>query len=192
MVHPHRTGLLALALIGAAGTSPAQSSEPTPEVPARTLTPVTVVDPSAVPEFPDAAEPRVLVDADLGEGRSVPVELDDSIPLPVAPVFTPGEDGDTVAEEASGDPYFLGFIGGSHYPPENELVDPLLEAAAGRLTGGRPDETTYAFVMFSKRITTERRAALEDLGCRVLGFHPHYTMRVAVPVGKPEAMLSSI
>lgn len=183
MVLPHRSGLLALALIGAAGTSPAQSSEPTPEVPARTLTPVTVVDPSAVPEIPDAAEPRVLVDADLGEGRSVPVELDDSIPLPVAPVFTPGEDGDTVAEEASGDPYFLGFIGGSHYPPENELVDPLLEAAAGRLTGGRPDETTYAFVMFSKRITPERRAALEDLGCRVLGFHPHYTMRVAVPVG---------
>ena len=35
--------------------------------------------------------------------------------------------------------------------------------------------------MFSKRITQERRDALTRMGCRILGFHPHYTLKVAVP-----------
>ena len=111
-----------------------------------------------------------------------PVDLDDSIPLPVDALVEMVDGEDVVLEEASGDPFFLGFIGGRHYPQANEILDPdlVLAASAGHLDG-RPDDVTYGFVMFSKRITQERRDALTAMGCRILGFHPHYTLKVAIP-----------
>ncbi len=38
--------------------------------------------------------------------------------------------------------------------------------------------------MFSRRMTPERGAALEALGCRLLQFHPHYCLKAALPVDR--------
>lgn len=133
--------------------------------------------PEDAPRPDEAQLPRT------GPGLEFPTgPLDDSIPLPVAATGVVGEGGDVRGDDASGDPYFLGFIAGNHYPPEGERIDPLLiERAGAAYDGNRPSEETYAFVMFEKRITAERRAKLEQLGARVLGFHPHYTLKVALP-----------
>ena len=56
--------------------------------------------------------------------------------------------------------------------------------AMDRVTDARPGNETYGMVMFNKRITEDRIAELKSLGCRVLGFHPHYTMKVAVPADR--------
>ncbi|HPF14345.1 MAG TPA: S8 family serine peptidase, partial [Planctomycetota bacterium] len=52
------------------------------------------------------------------------------------------------------------------------------------ITDGRPGQETYAMVMFQKRITPERLEILQAMGCRTLGFHPHYTIKVAVPTDR--------
>ncbi len=84
--------------------------------------------------------------------------------------------------KSSASPHFLGFVASSYYPPQGERVDPLL-ASQVRLepVDGRPAPTSYGFVMFERRITPERLAVLEELGCRVLGRHPHYCVKVALP-----------
>ena len=108
-------------------------------------------------------------------------ELEDSIPLPIRAVVEASDAGDRVVQPASGDPYFLGFAGGAHYPPAGERIDPLLEAELARThADGRPQDMTWAFVMFEKRITDARLDALRAAGARVLEFHPHYTMKVAL------------
>ncbi|MBM3989828.1 MAG: hypothetical protein FJ298_02355 [Planctomycetes bacterium] len=108
-------------------------------------------------------------------------ELDDSIPLPIRAVVEASDAGDRVIAPASGDPYFLGFAGGSHYPPALERVDPLLLTELARVRAdGRPEDVTWAFVMFAKRITDARLEALRLAGARVIEFHPHYTMKVAL------------
>ena len=115
----------------------------------------------------------------VGEGKFA--ELDDAVPLPGRAVVSPGPDGDAVVSAAEGDPYFLSFAGAALYPPANEHVDPaLVRAASDALSAGRKE--TYAFVMFNKRMTPARVAALEALGIQTLSFHPHYCLKVKIPV----------
>ncbi|MDA1265166.1 MAG: S8 family serine peptidase, partial [Planctomycetota bacterium] len=107
----------------------------------------------------------------------------DGVPLPVPAIVEPGPGGDVVVSPATGNPFFLGFAAGPYFPPEGELVDPqLVQNLEGRVDG-RPGEFTYASVMFSKRMTEARLDQLTAAGCRVLGFHPHYTVKVAIPAG---------
>ncbi len=125
------------------------------------------------------------VDGIQGEATLVPLtarELaDDRVPLPKAAQIESGPDGDHLTSPSSGDPYFLGFAAGKYSPPLGERVDPELFAAVARLgQDARPTAETYAFVMFSKKMTDARVKQLETLGARVLSFHPHYTLRVAV------------
>jgi hypothetical protein len=108
--------------------------------------------------------------------------LDDSIPLPIPAVIRASDAGDVIEAPASGDPFFLGFAGGKRYPAAGESIDPLLMAQAQAYYGdGRPTQETYAFAMFQKRITPQRIAELEALGARVLSFHPHYCLKIALP-----------
>lgn len=108
--------------------------------------------------------------------------VDDGVPLPSAPETRAGEFGDELLTPASGDPFFLGFAAGPYYPPADERVDPELVATAVMFPDdGRPAREVFAFVMFNQRMTSERVAALEALGARVLGFQPHYCLSVAFP-----------
>jgi hypothetical protein len=114
----------------------------------------------------------------LGKAEPPPivldVPLDDSVPLP--------GDGRDDGTKGEGDPYFLGFVGGSYYPPDGESVDPLLVSQVQIApVDGRPEPTSFAFVMFERRITEARLEELRSLGCRVLGIHPHYCVKVALP-----------
>lgn len=114
-----------------------------------------------------------------------PAPVDDSIPLPQARTFAAAADGDQLLAPASGDPFVLRFIPGDYAPPRGERLDPELAAQVNPFpTDGRPDAVVYAFAMFGKRITDERVAELEALGARVLGFHPHYCLKLAVPADK--------
>ena len=156
-----------------------------------------------------AAQDRVTLDAPSGasapvfqasgdlrlpiaDGPSQTHQLDDvsdDVPLPVPENGAAGAVGDALTTPAGGDPFFLGFAGGKYYPPVGENVDPLLvERAGAAYDAARPSEDTYAFVMFAQRITAERRALLEQQGARILGFHPHYTLRVALPPTSIEAV----
>lgn len=117
---------------------------------------------------------------------------DDAVPAAGEPVVEIGPDGDRLVRPADGDPYFLGFAAGRHYPPEGERIDPGLIGALRPAYGdGRPENKTYAFVMFHKRITPERIAALEATGARVLGFHPHHTLKVALGFEQLDAIAYS-
>jgi subtilisin family serine protease len=112
-----------------------------------------------------------------------PANLDDSIPAPDPAVVTAGPDGDQLVAPRSGDPLFLGFAAGRHYPPKDEKLDPRLGDAIVALgSDGRPSHEVYAFVMMRKRLTEERVRQLQSLGVRVLGAHPHHSLRVAIPV----------
>ncbi len=111
------------------------------------------------------------------------VDLDDAVPAPELAVVEPGPNGDRVVVPAGGDPYFLGFAAGRYYPPAEEKIDPALNhVLAAQYSDGRPTQQTYVFVMFEKRITQARIAAIEATGARVLGFHPHHTLKVALGV----------
>ncbi len=151
----------------------------------RTPVPATSVDAGAElhpPTFSELIEGGEMIEGSIDE-------LDDLVPLPIPEVVQPGPDGDVVVAPASGDPYFLGFVAGKHFPPAGERVDPeLLAAVRAQYDDGRPTNETYAFVMFDKRITAERRAALADLGVRVIEFHPHYTLKVALPATAIDAV----
>ncbi|QDV06000.1 Bacillopeptidase F precursor [Planctomycetes bacterium Poly30] len=164
-------------------TSVLAAQELVPSEATRSVTPVTAVDRSANPPREEREAPPTPVD-----DTDLPVliqdeMLDDRVPLPIPARYEASDAGDVLVEEASGDPHFLGFAGASHYPPATEILDPLMiQAAALRQPDARPEAVTYGFVMFFKRITPERVSELEELGVRVLGFHPHYAMRVALPV----------
>ncbi len=133
-------------------------------------------------------------DATIGEPRFVRIERqDDSIPLPVPALYAGAEEGngegDRLIAPASGDPFFLGFVAGKHYPPEGERIDPdLTQIIAGMPLDGRPARRTYAFVMFSKRMTTERVEALEALGAKLIEFHPFYTLKVSFDPARLEQL----
>jgi hypothetical protein len=110
------------------------------------------------------------------------VQLDDSVPLPGAPLDTVNPDGTHTTTKGSGDPYYLGFVGANYYPPAGERIDPkLLSEVRLKPADGRPEPTSYAFVMFQQRITQARLEELKSLGCRVLSLHPYYTVKVALP-----------
>jgi hypothetical protein len=128
-----------------------------------------------------APEPTLAPNNDPEQFTTVALELDDSVPLPLPALVEVADGADRVVAPASGDPYFLGFTAGKYFPPADERVDPELSSALLSHYGdGRPTQETYAFVMFQKRITPERLAQLADLGVRVLEFHPHYCMKVAL------------
>ncbi|HTF89420.1 MAG TPA: S8 family serine peptidase [Planctomycetota bacterium] len=150
------------------------------------------IDPTAVPAPQPAAPVVAVVDPlaeapvgapILGESTLVPLTVvDDSIPLPIPARIRADDTGDVVEAPASGDPFFLGFAGGKRYPAPGESIDPLLISQVQAFYGdGRPTQETYAFAMFQKRITPERIKELEGLGVRVLGFHPHYCLKIALP-----------
>ncbi len=121
--------------------------------------------------------------------NSVELGFDDAVPLPVAAVIEPGDDGDTLIAPASGDPFFLGFTAGKHFPPADERIDPLLSGSLqSHYLDGRPAQETYAFVMFQKRITEERLELLREHGARVLEFHPHYCVKVALAPAAVDAL----
>lgn len=136
---------------------------------------------------PDSAD-TVSLPTHIEGAADVMIELNDEIPLPEAAIVEPGPNGDVVVRPATGNPFFLGFAAGNHYPADGQRIDPLLgEALAGFGGDMRPEPVVYGFCMFSKRITPRRIARLEELGVKNLGFHPHYTLRVAMP---PEAIPS--
>lgn len=117
---------------------------------------------------------------------------DDAVPAAGEPVFEIRPDGDRLVKAADGDPFFLGFAAGRHYPPQGERIDPALERVLRpQYDDGRPEARTYAYVMFGKRITPERIAALEATGARVLGFHPHHSLKVALGVEQIDAIAYS-
>lgn len=174
-------GLALAALTIPQGQAPtAEPNDPTP-LPA---VPETVIDP---PEYDASARPEAPVPVDVQnlsvDGVFDARYADDSVPLPIDALVEPGDgaEGDSLVARAAGNPYFLGFVGGKHFPPEGESVDPVLVSQVRTpFTDGRPAQETYGFVMFDKRITERRKAQIEALGARVLGFHPHYTLRVAI------------
>ncbi|HUR27204.1 MAG TPA: S8 family serine peptidase, partial [Planctomycetota bacterium] len=144
----------------------------------------------------DAAAQRPVVElrpgVDGGSPIAYPATLSDDIPLPVPARVRTTPTGDVVEAPASGDPYFLGFTSGSHHPPRGERIDPLLlRNVQAAYTDGRPNQETFAFVMFEKRITDARIAALEALGARVLEFHPYNCMKVALPIFSIETVAAS-
>lgn len=144
---------------------------------------------------PLAEQPSDLRPPELVEGGEHFFEAvapaDDLPPAPTPAVWQQGDGGDVLISPASGDPYFLGFAAGKHYPAPNERLDPeFLAALRASWADGRPTQETYAFVMFSKRITPERLAQLEALGARPLGFHPHYCVKVALPPQAVDALAS--
>jgi len=123
------------------------------------------------PLGPVAAPPAAEQRHDGGPTPILDIELSDGVPGP----------GDGAAKD-TGSPDFLGFVAGAHYPPADERIDPkLLSEIRLEPADGRPAPTSFGFVMFSKRITEQRLEILKALGCRVLGRHPHYTVKVAFP-----------
>ena len=164
-------------------TSVLAAQEIAPARPLHTVTPVTAVDRSANPQQKSrGAAPTPIVEEDLQVVVKDAV-VSDEVPLPIGAEYEASDAGDVLIREASGDPFFIGFAAAKHYPPATEILDPLMvEAASLQDLDARGEAITYGFVMFSKRITEERVAALEEMGVRVLGFHPHYSMRVAMPL----------
>lgn len=157
------------------------TGEVSPETPAK-VTPISST--SKLPGKAVEKEVDVRTEPTSHEATVLKANLDDSVPLPIPAVFEAGAEGDTEIAPASGNPFFLSFIAGPYSPPENELVDPALLVLDGNFGDARPGNETYAMVMFQKRITDERLETLKALDCRILGFHPHYTTRVAIPVDR--------
>ncbi len=171
-----------LSLAAAAWAQDVQTSgEVTPDAPQK-VTPVSVT--TKAPGKTEEAKKEERTEPQSLESTILVAIQDDSIPLPIPAVMEEGPDGDVEVAPASGDPFFLSFIAGPYTPPENELVDPALLEIDGSFGDARPGNDTYAMVMFQKRITDERLETLKQLDCRILGFHPHYTIRVAIPVDR--------
>jgi serine protease AprX len=126
----------------------------------------------------------------IGQAAMLPVEAqDDGVPLPEPAIWRESQRGDELVQPASGDPFFLGFAAGRYYPPLGERIDPrLAQIAANPAADGRPAPQTYAFVMFAQRMTDDRVARLQALGARVLQFHPHYCLKIAMPSSALDAI----
>lgn len=114
-------------------------------------------------QLQQTAPPTAILDSGwLSDAPQQPqwsdARLSDDVPLPDAAVVVAAPGGDREVAPASGDPYFLAFAAGRHYPAADERIDPALSATLGQsFTDGRPRAESYAFVMFQKRITEERK-----------------------------------
>jgi subtilisin family serine protease len=182
----HPTWILTIASAPFLSLAQAQEARRPAELPGETQSSLAPAPAESV-QFPGSPRVRPTSKNELlRTGEGLRAELDDSVPLPNRAQITAGVDGDQRTAEADGDPYFLSFAGGSLYPPEGEHVDPaLVRAASNALAAHR--SSTFAFVMFNKRMTPARIAALESLGIETLSFHPHYCLRVAIPVASIDA-----
>ncbi|MCC7012823.1 MAG: S8 family serine peptidase [Planctomycetes bacterium] len=119
----------------------------------------------------------------MGTPGFAPAVLPDEVPRPEKLEVRVGQHGDELVARETQDPFFLGFAGGRYFPPADERLDPELVAAAlAAQAEGRTE--TYGFVMFQKRMTPERGAELEARGVRLLQFHPHYCLKVALPIAR--------
>ncbi len=167
---------LSLGAVAAAQEAPATTNRPVSLPPgspvsASTDLPVSLLAPTATPQN---------FNRDMGAPQSVPVAFDDEVPAAGEALIETGAHGDTLVSRASGNPYFLGFAGGNYFPSADERLDPELVAQASLAqANGRAE--TFGFVMFGKRMTQARVEALKALGVRVLEFHPHYCLKVALP-----------
>jgi serine protease AprX len=132
-------------------------------------------------ELPSLQRPSDERDAIIGVPRVVGEHNEsDAVPLPNAAIYEVGEGADREVAPASGDPFFLGFAAGKHFPAAGERIDPrLVEICASLPQDGRGDARTYGFVMFQKRMTEARVRELESFGAKVLEFHPFYTLKVS-------------
>ena len=119
-------------------------------------------------------------------GPGLPAEVDDGVPAAGSRRVEVVDGVDRLIAAPDEDPYFLSFASGAHRPPADERIDPALVRQASEALAAGSSET-YAFVMFSRRMTPARVATLESLGARVLGFHPHYCLSVALPVASIDA-----
>lgn len=116
-----------------------------------------------------------------GDPQAAPALLDDGVPRAARLETRAGEHGDTLVAREEADPFYLGFAGGSYYPSEDERLDPELLAQALELEAAGASEV-HGFVMFSARMTADRVAALQAHGVRVLGQHPYYCLKAALPI----------
>lgn len=111
----------------------------------------------------------------------IDAELDDAVPFEGVRLEGDATSADARFTKGLESPLYLGFASKRFYPALDERIDPLLVAQVRTLpTDGRPAPTAFAYVMFSRRMTPARLATLENLGCRLLGFHPGYCMKVAL------------
>lgn len=127
--------------------------------------------------------PTPTTDSPERDAIHEPVLLDDTIPGPDPPRWLGTPQADALQEARSGNPHFLSFVAGRHYPPADERVDPTLGdviASAGR--DERPRQEIYAYLMLNQRITAARLERLTGLGLRPLGIQPYHALRVAVPI----------
>ncbi|MBK8180252.1 MAG: S8 family peptidase [Planctomycetes bacterium] len=194
--------LAILSPAAAAAQAPQEKASPTGRqtVPqgaqgARSITSAGELRPPASALDPEAQRAKDLVrrpGVDAGSPVAFRAAVSDEAPLPVPARVKTGPNGDVVLEPASGDPYFLGFAAGDYYPPKGERIDPqLLRNVQAAYGDGRPNQETYGFVMLEKRITEERIAALTALGARVLEFHPHNCLKVALPIFSLESIAAA-
>ena len=144
---------------------------------------------ASAPALPQEGEPLLLQPDDNSTHVTiVPIDaasLDDGVPAGGAPTVRALDLGDEWVASATESRQYLGFAAGRYVPPAEERIDPLLAARVAQLQqvsqpAGRPTNEVYAFVMFSRRITDERKARLEASGARILGFHPGYNLKVAL------------
>ncbi len=153
------------------------------------------VDPAASAPGEPARVPGIAVDGpaialdvdhgragiDRGQPRFEAASKSRALPLPERARYTPGEDGDVLFADASGDPYFLGFAGAVYRPDPGERVDTGFFADLTQAPDdGRPAPERFAYAMLGERVSAELAAELEAAGARVLGFRPHQAFSIAV------------
>jgi subtilisin family serine protease len=182
--HQNASPLTALALLPLLAAS-ARAQEADAQAP-REPKPAVVSDPADYAPRP-RAERAASRAGDQGAPHRTPIEgVDDGVPLPEPERVRADAAGDVLEAPPSGDPYFLGFAAGRYYPPADERISgELLAALRSKPVDERGDARTYAFALLSKRISAARVAQLEAAGARVLGFHPHYALKLAF---EPEAL----
>ena len=165
-------------LLGLASAARATDQEPVPS----TIPPIPAVVVSG-DGVKDGSGDAIFEPVFIEGAEEVAIENPgDEVPRPEPALVESGPEGDVVLRPATGNPFFLGFAAGPHYPAEGEKIDPKLGEALAMFGGDmRPAPVVYGFCMFEKRITAERIARLEELGVRNLGFHPHHSLRVALP-----------
>jgi hypothetical protein len=157
---------------------PSVQPAPTPETPQRPQGPLAPIS-GVVARRRGRSEARARRRSGAGRACCRPRRLDPAADAGDHAVHAERRRGSLVRQRRS---LLRRLRGGKYYPPSDEQVDPLFYAnALPSYADGRPEALTYGFAMFQQRITSDRIARLEALGVRVLGFHPHYSMKVAVP-----------